>query len=220
MLQVTKLLRLVGNERHGQVIEEILRNGRPLPVAVRSRLAEPASARLASLGLAMQRVVELTYMPTAEAAHLAAAAVDAWNEREGAHADVPAAATAILVAGLADVLSQVESTSSDLPPGLPGRIRATIRAACYELAATQEGEAVRNPRQAGLVGGAIDSVVVLWQLAPREHALSGFKSPNLDDLECAATRLELWRDPACGQVLALAHAVPEHMTMGPRRIAA
>jgi hypothetical protein len=226
MLQVTKLLRLLEAQRYGQVIDEVLRNGRPLPVALRSRLAGEAEARFAALGFGLQRVVELSYAPSAEAERLAAAAVDASSELSGGGGGAAVmvrpspAAMAILIAGLVDVLGLADSTGCDLSPGLPGRIRAVIRTACYELAEAQAGLAVRDARSGGLVGDAVDSSVVLWQLGPRHEALLGLEVPSFRRLEEAAARLELWRDPVCGPVLALAQASPVHRTRPARRAAA
>jgi hypothetical protein len=223
MLQVAKLLRLVENRRHGQVVDEVLRNGRPLPVAVRARLADAANVRLAALGLALQRTVELAYAPTADAETLAHEAVAAWQTRAaGAVAgtgEPSAAAIAMLIAGLCDLLALAEASGGasggvgggggcDLAPGLSGRIRAVVREACYELSAAQAGSAVREPRNAGLVGDGLDSVVVsVWN-----HSILRPWSERSGAWSCGATRFAdlCSRSPALRRSAPLDRRAPPH----------
>lgn len=69
MLSISRIVRHVELGRSAALLEELFRNGRPLPLALRSSLS--ASAGLAAAALGLQRVVELTYQPGAETFALA-----------------------------------------------------------------------------------------------------------------------------------------------------
>ncbi len=227
MLHLAKLHRLAEQERHEVLLDEVLRNGRPLPLAARARLSEAGGVRLASLGFALQRGVELSYQPTPAIEALARLTVNALNEladpagpagRErpvaaGAQGPCGAGAIAAALAGLADVLQQADSVGGsgvDLSPGLPGRIRAAIRAGAYALFEAQGRLAARSLPWRGLVGDPLDSSLVLWQLCARAELCGerGLVSElvNWPELEQAVERLNLWRNPDCAALLNLAQA--------------
>jgi len=67
MLRVSNIMQLLRAEQFSLVVDRILSNGRCRSRAVRQMLREASFAETAATGLALQRVLELTYGPTAEA---------------------------------------------------------------------------------------------------------------------------------------------------------
>lgn len=71
MIHAARIDRLVRAERFEQLLDEVLANGRALPMQARAMLTQPGADRLAAMGLALQRVVELSYLPTPSTINLA-----------------------------------------------------------------------------------------------------------------------------------------------------
>ena len=88
MLRLSNIMQLLRAEQFSHLVDRILANGRCRSRAVRRMLREAVVAEAAATGLALQRVLELTYGPTAEADELVhrllrSQASDACGEADG-----------------------------------------------------------------------------------------------------------------------------------------
>lgn len=106
MISLPRLARLAESREFDRLLDEVIRNGRPLPLAIRLRLCDPEALPAAAVGLALQRVVQLTYKPTPLSAMLARMLVEMQHE-DGSFGT--AGSTAIAVAGLLALADQVRS---------------------------------------------------------------------------------------------------------------
>jgi hypothetical protein len=215
MLTVQRIARLVEGQRWTGLLEELFRNGRPLPLAARARLTEDAGASLAALGLGLQRAVELAYAPDDSLLMLAdrlATVLNAGAVGEAAASRPPnPAALAMAARGLADLLDAARDRGWAMGRGLSGeRLRAALREAAYGLFAAQAHTGAVRPREHGLIGDGLDSALVLWQLMGRTGVMERLDPPvNLRALAAAADRAGLWRDADCAAILDLAVPRPE-----------
>src|SRR4051812_34387650 len=105
MMNVRQIERLVERSEHRQLAQRILLNGRCLHQQALERLTQPHNVETAALGLALQRIVELTYRPTAIAAAVAKQLLDL-QQRDGLFGDASSASvasSAAAVRGLMDL---------------------------------------------------------------------------------------------------------------------
>jgi hypothetical protein len=211
MLTVSRISRLAALGRFDHLLDELIRNGRPLPVAARARLAEGRSAALTAVSLGAQRALELAYAPDSTLTGLLQQLVDLTAVTLRDAEALPAAnrpgpvALATAARALCDLLDTGEARGWALVRGeLGDRARDTLAGVAYALFVTQAGRAARVPREAGLVGDGLDSALVLWQLGGDDR-LAGRLNPPLEisRLAEAADRAGLWRQPDCAAVLAL-----------------
>lgn len=72
MLSIPQIRHLVETRSYERLVDRVLTSGRSGNLSVRLRLGSPEAQAPAALGLALQRVVELTYGPTPLAADIAA----------------------------------------------------------------------------------------------------------------------------------------------------
>lgn len=198
MLTAPKILRLAASRRFGQVLDEVSRNGRPLPPEARLHLAQPAHAEVAALALSAQRLLELGpaagQMDPSLLAHLVASTRDALGRP---------AAPGVLALALGALL---DAAANQLcPPGNrdggPASSGALARALLDHLASVQAPD--------GLVGSSIDSALVFWQLGPRSAAIvpdGPGRGVDLERLEAALARLAPPQSGA-GVLLALGRAL-------------
>lgn len=70
MISQHQIVRLLETKEFRQLIERILANGRCRSVLARRVLARPEAAEVAALGLAIQRLCEITYRPAPQTAAL------------------------------------------------------------------------------------------------------------------------------------------------------
>lgn len=64
MISQVQIQRMVETGAWGRLVQRILANGRCRSAAARRRLSEPGPAMVAGIGLALQRLCELTYGPS------------------------------------------------------------------------------------------------------------------------------------------------------------
>lgn len=112
MLSPFRVARLVASEEFDRLLNEVLMNARPVPLAARVRLSEQGALAASALGLALKRLTQLTWRPEPPAAELARQLIDRQSP-DGA-IGTPAS-TACAVAGLLALQEQVRSM-----PGVPG----------------------------------------------------------------------------------------------------
>lgn len=168
MINIPRLSHLADTQRFDRMLDEVARNGRPLPLAVRLRLSHAQCLPGAALGLALQRVCELTYRPTEASIRLLEGLLEARRD-DGSFG--PAAATAVALAALCAVVHQLDALPGRASPRfideeLERRARAAVPGAIAWLAALQDDgdEVDLFDESHGLVGDEVDSAIVLWQL--------------------------------------------------------
>jgi hypothetical protein len=112
MITQTQILRLVEAQEYSRLIDRLLSNGRCHSAQAIDLLGRPEAAAPVALGLALQRLCELTYWPHPHGAGLAHRLVR-MQRRDGAFggglepsADATLAATAAALRGLIDWLAQ------------------------------------------------------------------------------------------------------------------
>ncbi len=167
MLNLPRIARLSVAGDFERMLEEVCRNGRPLPLPVRLRLSEPAGLSAAAAGLALQRIIQLTYRPTPVSIGLARTLV-VLRDEDGKFGTL--AATAVALAGLLAFSDQVKSlpTLSQVDPDLRRAVDESIAAALHRLHRAQEESpampGARLGERPSLIGDELDSAIVLWQL--------------------------------------------------------
>lgn len=155
MISLHQIERLVEQEAYGRLVRRVLANGRCADSAVLTSLREPGVLRPAALGLALQRVCELSYEPSPTAIRLARLLLRMQTEdgRVGPLA-LCAAATAIAMRGLLELRELLEGLADHAI--LREVTDAAIRRGIESLAARQ---------RAGAIGSdTTDAAIVLWQL--------------------------------------------------------
>lgn len=204
MISLSKIERWANAERFDDLLDAVLSNGRPLPLALRLRLEQADGSRLSSAGLGLQRVVELSYFPAPAAIQLGRVIAEALV-LSPARADIPIAASAVAAAALVDLVAQCEACRMALSPDLECLIEdalAVFGRRLFEAQATSAGGASE-----GLIGDEIDTAVVLWQAGTRP----GLRSvvgvfARLDLAERAVQQAGLWRRAETAPILLLAAA--------------
>jgi len=155
MISTAQIQRMVQTGAFSRLVERILANGRCQSGPARRRLAEPSSAAAAGIGLALQRLCELTYGPSEAAAGLAERLLGL-QRRDGlfgAGADASVAASAVALRGLLDWRQQRKDAGSAPDHRLEGAIRRGIEALAAVVA-----------RRCTSPLDRVDLEVVLWQL--------------------------------------------------------
>ncbi len=210
MLSTHKIERLIDSADWSTLLEALVENGRPMPLALRLQLLEDASLPVAALGLALQRLVELTYAPSAPALEAAVRLSDLLHR--AVHTDTDAApcgaAVALGAAGLADLARQADECGRGLAVPLAERIDASLRASAWLLAQCLPAPAAGGPSGGRAAGpdAALDAAVVLWQAAHRPSLRMALeRGVNVAALERDVRRLGWWKRSDCAAVLALAH---------------
>ncbi len=225
MLNIRRIERLADTGQWEALIEALAANGRPLPLSVRLRLSEAPSATVAALGLALQRMTELTYAPTPEALEAAARLCDQIHlAAQAQSAERPCgAAVAVAMAGLGDLARQANECGRGLAAPLAERIESSLRASTWLLAQSfpphtaQAAGAATGGRAWGGGSGAggseeggaspIDAAVLLWQLGGRADLRRRIEQVvQIGAIERDVRRLGWWKRADCAAVLALAEA--------------
>ncbi|MFN0010573.1 MAG: hypothetical protein ACKVS8_02900 [Phycisphaerales bacterium] len=229
MLNIRKIERLADTGQWEALIDALAANGRPLPLSVRLRLSEAPSATVAALGLALQRMTELTYAPTAEALEAAARLCDQIHlAARAASSNRPCgSAVAVAMAGLGDLARQANDCGRGLAAPLAERIESSLRASTWLLAqsfpphtaqaagAASGGRVWGGGSGAGGAGGneeggasPIDAAVLLWQLGGRADLRTRVHEVvPVAAIERDVRRLGWWKRADCAAVLALAEAI-------------
>lgn len=165
MISLPKLVRMASEGEYERMLDEVVRNGRPLPLAVRLRLEQSETLPAAALGLALTRITELTYRPSDVACTLAALLIER-RAPDGAFGSV--ASTAIAAAALLAVSDQLDALPAGrgagvyIDPRLEAAVRDSAQSALHALAQAQSDDA--EDANDGLIGDDIDSAITLWRL--------------------------------------------------------
>lgn len=196
MLSQRRIERLVERGEHDRLLEEVLRNGRPLPLEARLHLTDPGALAPAALALALQRHLELTPAATPLAIDLA----DRLLEMQDAHGAIGStASTAAAIAGLTR-LRETLAWSTNTDPMLSRRLDVAIDRALHALLAAQHRCAMAD--RPGYLGDDMETALALWQLATVDRAREALA---WGDLARAADDLSGQR--ACAEVLEAALAL-------------
>jgi hypothetical protein len=169
MLNLNTIERLATREQFQPLLDGVLENGRRLPLAARLLLSQESNLALAAGGMALQRVVELSYLPAPVAGQLArrlAGALLLAGQLAGDRRPSPGA-TAVAMAGLHDALDQAEATGAAMDDDLREVIEAGLEAGAYMLFEVASRSALLHPDRAGIVGSALDSALIAWQVGAR-----------------------------------------------------
>ncbi len=171
MLALPRIAKLSLAGDHDRLLNDILHNGRPVPLAARIRLSASEAVRPAALGLALRRIAELTYRPVDEAAAIVTALLEE-QRPDGSFGSI--AATAAAVAGLSAFMDQHRPLriASDRPDALVvGSAEAGLASALSWFDAMSAGA-----RADGLIGDRLDSALIAWlfQSDPRLTGWRGF----------------------------------------------
>ncbi|HVZ93642.1 MAG TPA: hypothetical protein VG797_03945 [Phycisphaerales bacterium] len=199
MINLPKIIRLSRAGDFDRVFEESLRSARPIPLPVRLRLSAPHSVAASAIGLALQRVVDLTYMPTDVTRELLTALIDR-QQPDGSFGTL--GATAVAAAALAAVTRQVDSLSGlragqeCMTAAERDQLRAAAVAACEALASACTLFGGRIGARLGM--DPIDAAIVLWQAAPSPRLAA---AADVDRLLESAERAGLFHDRSAAPLL-------------------
>lgn len=193
MLSPFRVARLVANEEFDRLLNEVLMNARPVPLAARVRLSEHGALAASALGLALKRLTQLTWRPEPPAEELARQLIGR-QTAEGSFGTV--ASSACAVAGLIALQDQVRSMPSDvdaLPPDLHCQIESALNVGFEWLSRQQTvsecsahadqsariGIALRRTGAGSDADAAVDAAILLWQLGGSPVAMDrlGVRSP-------------------------------------------
>jgi hypothetical protein len=161
MISQHQIVRLIEAREYRQLTDRILANGRCRSPLARRTLMQPDAAQVAAIGLAIQRVCEMSYRPDASAAGLVHRLLDLQREdgmfKMATGADEPATIAATAVAIRALVTHESLCDGLGLSTGV--RINSAICRGLDTLAAAAQHCLAHN-RIASPAAWAI----VLWQL--------------------------------------------------------
>jgi len=161
MLSPAVLERLISAEDWERLLSEVLRNGRPLPVGARLRLLGGDSAAPASLGLALQRMIELSYAP-GRREQRALERLLALQGQDGGFGSP--AATASACAGLIAFQEHAVAALGGSTEALARRVDEAIERALHALYAARERRLFDGGGADGLIGDAMETALVFWRL--------------------------------------------------------
>lgn len=162
MLSMPRLVRLAESGQFDRLLDEILRNGRPLPLAARLRLSSPGALAVSAISLALSRMTELTHRPTAGAQLLAEdlLALQSDDGSFGSSAVTASAAESILA-----LLEQDRYVATGLKPELRENLEIARDRAMHALYADREVSTATGT--SGLLGDALETALTLWRLGER-----------------------------------------------------
>lgn len=188
MLSPFRVARLVASEEFDRLLNEVLMNAPPVPLAVRVRLSEQGALTASALGLALKRLTELTWRPEPPATELARRLFDLQHP-DGSFG--PVVSTICSASGLSALLAQsaalpgISGThhTDFLPEGLLERAAQAVESARTWLVQQPtlaqalvscphtNGAGVAVRRSAPNTSELIDTAVLLWQFAQQPEAL-------------------------------------------------
>jgi len=202
MLALPRIAKLSNARDDDRLLNDILHNGRPVPLSARIRLSAPETVRATALGLALRRIAELTYRPVDEAAAIATALLEE-QRPDGSFGSI--AATAAAVAGLSAFIDQHRPLriAGERPEARAiGSAEGALAAALgwFDAAAS-------SAAPGGLLGDGLDSALVAWlfQPDPRLASWRGF-APLLRAID----RAGLHHDRDTSALLGAASAAASH----------
>ncbi len=187
MLTPRRIEMLVERGDHARLIEDVLANGRPLPLSARLRLCDPDWAEVVALGLASRRLAEFAGALDLAAEGPARRLCGLQRDNGSFGHAVP---TAAAIAGLRPIVSEAATLRADRPDNfapapLTPLALALDRAEHALHCAFQVGTAVRSP--AGAIG-PLDAALTCWLLADTPAGAGS--------LEPAAVAAASLREPA------------------------
>lgn len=163
MLSMPRLVRLAETGQFDRLLEETLRNGRPLPLAARLRLSAPESIAASAISLALSRMTELTHRPT-EGSQLLAGMLLAHQEADGSFGSP--AVTASAMEALLALLEQNRYVAVGLDQGFRERLEKECDQGLHALysswASTESVSAAE-----GLFTDALETALMIWRLGSR-----------------------------------------------------
>jgi len=168
MLTLSRLERLALTNQHDRLLQDVLRNGRPMPLAARVRLSQPEALAPAAVGFALQRALELQHRPGAIARNLAIRLLILQDD-QGRFGTL--ASTAVALAALLHLLDADAALRGGLSPELRHEIDRAADHALHALASAQgwggrlSGLFEEADGPAGLIGDSLDAAIVASQLA-------------------------------------------------------
>lgn len=215
MITLHQIQRLADHGAFDQLIDVVLRNGRDLPLAARHRLSDPDWAEPAALGLGLVRLCELVHIPNRSVRVMAERLVGRQREGGGWGEGLSGiAATAAAVAGLEAVETLAGRRPGAVGERLARRIAAAIDAGVHWLS-TRQGAALQpalfepgidsadeETPDRSLLGGVLDSALVLWLLGDSARFAAAARVRDL----AAAAAAEARSDADVRAVLTLAGA--------------
>lgn len=199
MLTTNRIDRLVSGGDYDRLMADVLNNGRTIPLAVKLRLSEESTLPAAALGLALQRLVELTFVPGEESELLVAALLDRQTD-DGSFGST--AATAVAVAGLQAFFDQSKPMRWYLDARRPAlqsllrRVESAIPAALITLDSVAEE------------ADAADVTILAWQLGGMGSLHSW---PGYARVARAVERHALRHDRSASRLLAATDRKPRSM---------
>lgn len=162
MLSMPRLVRLAESGQFDRLLDEILRNGRPLPLAARLRLSSPGALAVSAISLALSRMTELTHRPTT-GAQLLAEELLALQYDDGSFGS--SAVTASAVESILALLDQDRFVATGLTPELRDNLKIARDRAMHALYADRESATASGSN--GLLGDALETALTLWRLGER-----------------------------------------------------
>jgi hypothetical protein len=179
MISLPRIVRLAAAHRFDTLLEDVLRNGRVLPLALRLRLAaDPETLPATALALGLQRFLELTLGPTPQAIDLARALLD--RQRPGdSFGSVPATAAAIAALTLLDDTLAAAPGLDPIADTLRSRIGQAIDDGVAALRDARDNAPSTLLANRPLMGDELDTLIALWQLAPHERLADTLDLPLL-----------------------------------------
>lgn len=179
MISLQRIQRLAEAQRHGALLDEVITNGRPLPLSARLILSRGNSEGISALALGLQRAVELSYLATPAsfmlARRLCRVTLDALNSTK-VGPDLSPASLALALAAWADLREQADLAGQTLDTTLNREMADAEQAAAYALFECQQ-RAIAST--AGMIATPVESALIIWQVAERPD-LRDRIAPSLD----------------------------------------
>ncbi len=199
MINLPRMLRLVRAGEFDRLLNDSLRSNRLVPLRVRLRLSEPESLPAAAIGIALQRVVDLTYKPT----EITAALLESLLTRQRADgtfgntgATVVAAAALGAVARQLDSLAGLRAGRESMPEELSRQLHAALDRAAQALTLATGDFGGRLSSFGAL--DPIDGAIILWRLVDHPRLAA---AANLERVLERAERRGLFHDPSSAPLL-------------------
>lgn len=216
MLTAAKIQRAVAKGAWEALLRDLVRNGRPLTIAALAQLNGPRSVEFAALGFVLQRAIELSWGMDADVEALAVRACASVESADLSPGGALPGAIAVMARGLWDVRDAAAARGwAWQVNGLGERVEAALVRCGHVLLEAQAHTAVHRRHERGLVGGRLDSAIVMWQLGgldvggERSLWLGSRGGVDLEYLRAAVDRVGLWNDDACAALMERAGLVPE-----------
>ena len=161
MISQHLIVRLIEAREYRQLIDRILANGRCRSPLAKRTLMQAEAAEVAAIGLAIQRICEITYRPAPQAAALVERLLQlqredgTFNAAPGADHEVILAATAVAIRALISYQAQASAL------GLPGDSRVHHANARGVAALERAAASCLNQR---MLDAPACWAIILWQL--------------------------------------------------------